>query len=97
MPVTVRIPTPLRRFAGERAEVPLAAASVDELLRALLEEHPALAPHLMSEDRKLRNFVNLFLNGEDVRGLGGLLTPLKDGDKVTIVPAIAGGVAASRT
>jgi adenylyltransferase/sulfurtransferase len=93
MSVTVKIPTPLRRYAAERAEIAVTGSSVDELLRALLDAHPGLRPHLMDDADQPRNFVNLFLNGEDVRGLSGLKTPVKDGDKLTIVPAIAGGAA----
>jgi molybdopterin/thiamine biosynthesis adenylyltransferase/rhodanese-related sulfurtransferase/molybdopterin converting factor small subunit len=91
MPVVVRIPTPLRRFVGDRAELTASAETVAGLLDAVLAESPALCPHLMGDDGKLRNFVNVFVNGDDVRTRDGLATALRDGDKVTIVPAIAGG------
>ncbi len=90
MPV-VKIPTPLRRFAGNRAEVPTSGDTVSGLVASLLAECPQLRPHLLGDDGEIRNFVNLFVNGEDVWALSGLETPLGDGDKVTIVPAIAGG------
>jgi adenylyltransferase/sulfurtransferase len=96
MAVEIRIPTPLRRFTGERAAVSLAGDSVGAVLQALLAECPELEPHLLGEDRQLRNFVNVFLNGEDVRRLSGLGTPVKDGDRVAIVPAIAGGADLSK-
>jgi adenylyltransferase/sulfurtransferase len=90
MPV-VRIPTPLRGFAGGRASVPLDGRTVSGLLDALFADSPGLRPHLLGDDGTLRNFVNVFVNGDDVRALGGLETPLGDGDEVMIVPAIAGG------
>ena len=92
MSVHVRIPTPLRRYAGDRASVALEAETLGSLMDALFEECPDLKPHLVGEDAKIRNFVNIFVNGEDARHLDGLLTSLRDGDKVAIVPAIAGGV-----
>jgi adenylyltransferase/sulfurtransferase len=94
--MVVKIPTPLRRFAGDRAEVPASGETVGRLLDALLRECPELRPHLFAEDGRLRNFVNVFVNGEDVRTRDGLLTPLREGDKVAIVPAIAGGNDLSR-
>jgi adenylyltransferase/sulfurtransferase len=91
MPVAVRIPTPLRPFAGGRSEVPARGATVAAALDALLADFPGLRPHLLGEDGRLRSFVNLFVNGEDVRTRSGLQTVLADGDRLAIVPAIAGG------
>jgi sulfur-carrier protein adenylyltransferase/sulfurtransferase len=91
MSVVVRIPTPLRPFTGGRSEVPSSGETVAAALDALLAEHPGLRPHLLGEDGRPRSFVNLFLNGEDVRGRSGLDTRLADGDRLAIVPAIAGG------
>jgi molybdopterin synthase sulfur carrier subunit len=91
MPVPVRIPTPLRRFTGDRAEVSVTAADLSSLLERLFEECPGLRGQLLGEDRKLRSFVNIYVNDEDVRFLDGLKTAVKDGDSVDIVPAIAGG------
>jgi molybdopterin/thiamine biosynthesis adenylyltransferase/rhodanese-related sulfurtransferase/molybdopterin converting factor small subunit len=91
MPVVVKIPTPLRAYAGGRASVPLDGDRVSGLLEALIADSPDLRPHLLGEDGQLRNFVNVFVNGDDVRSLEGLETPLSNGDEVTIVPAIAGG------
>jgi adenylyltransferase/sulfurtransferase len=96
MPVEVRIPTPLRRFAGDRASLALRGENVGALLEGLFAECPALRSQLMDEQGRLRNFVNVFLNGEDVRGLAGPATPVKDGDRVAIVPAVAGGAELSR-
>ena len=91
MPV-VKIPTPLRRFVGDRAEVPARGETVASLLEGLLAECPELRSHLLGDDGRLRSFVNLYVNGEDVRALSGLETPLRESDQLTIVPAIAGGV-----
>jgi adenylyltransferase/sulfurtransferase len=71
--------------------VPLEGDRVSGLLEALIADSPDLRPHLLGEDGQVRNFVNVFVNDDDVRSLGGLDTPLSDGDEVTIVPAIAGG------
>ncbi|HET7294389.1 MAG TPA: molybdopterin-synthase adenylyltransferase MoeB [Vicinamibacteria bacterium] len=95
MPVIVKLPTPLRRYAGERAEVGVDAETVGGALDGLVAACPDLAPHLFTAERSLRNFVNVFVNGEDARALGGLSASLKDGDRVTIVPAIAGGAVAT--
>ncbi len=91
MPVPVRIPTPLRRFTGDRAEVSVEAAVLSSVLERLFEECPGLRSQLLGDDAKLRSFVNIYVNDEDVRFLDGLKTPVKDGDSIAIVPAIAGG------
>ena len=91
MSVRVRIPTPLRPYAGGRSEVPVSGGTVEAAIAALAAEAPELRPHLLAEDGSLRSFVNLYLNGEDVRTKSGLATSLKDGDELKVVPAIAGG------
>jgi adenylyltransferase/sulfurtransferase len=96
MPVRVRIPTPLRPYAGGRAEVAASGETVAAVLAALVAESPELRRHLMGDDGRLRSFVNLYLNGEDVRARAGLDTGLADGDELAIVPAIAGGAEAVR-
>jgi len=93
MPVRVRIPTPLRPYAGGRAELSAQGATVAAVLDAVMAESPGLRPHLLAEDGRLRSFVNVFKNGEDVRAQGGLSAALADGDQLAIVPAIAGGAA----
>jgi len=92
MTIQVRIPTPLRQAAGGRSAVPLEGETLGGLLDALLDECPELRPQILGEDGELRSFVNLFVNGEDARHLSGRETPVREGDKVAIVPAIAGGV-----
>jgi molybdopterin synthase sulfur carrier subunit len=91
MPVTVKIPTPLRRFAAEKSELAVEAEDVGGALERLLGEFPALKPQLLGDSGAVRSFVNLFVNGEDVRFLEGPKTPVKDGDTLAIIPAIAGG------
>jgi adenylyltransferase/sulfurtransferase len=94
MAVTVFIPTALRQFAGDRAEVELEARTVGDALDKVMGDHPELRKHLYSAEGALRNFVNVYVNDEDVRGAQRLETPVKDGDTISIIPAIAGGAAA---
>ncbi|MGA9839682.1 MAG: molybdopterin-synthase adenylyltransferase MoeB [Thermoplasmata archaeon] len=91
---TVKIPTPLRPFADGKAEVRSDADTVGAAIHAVAEAHPGLRKHLFTLDGKLRNFVTVYLNDEDVRYLQHDATPLKEGDVVSIVPAIAGGAPA---
>ncbi len=91
MAITVRIPTPLQKLTGNQAEVSTQAASVQELLGALEQQYPGIKARLCDEQGKLRRFVNVYVNEEDIRFLKQEGTPLKDGDEVSIIPAIAGG------
>jgi len=91
MSLTIRIPTQLRTFTGGAGEVQVEAASVGDALKALDAAHPGLADRLFDESGQLRRFVNVFLADEDVRFLGGLDTPVTDGQTLSIVPAVAGG------
>ena len=90
MPVTVRIPTPLQRLSGGKSEVACSATSIAGLLAALELEHPGMTERL-TEGGKVRRFINIYVNGEDIRTLGAESTALKDGDTVAIIAAIAGG------
>jgi sulfur-carrier protein adenylyltransferase/sulfurtransferase len=87
----VLIPTPLRPYTGERDAVELEGQTVGELLAALTAEYSALRPHLYAEDGRLRSFVNVYVNDEDIRYLARDATPLQPGDTVSIVPSVAGG------
>jgi adenylyltransferase/sulfurtransferase len=87
----VIIPTPLRQYAGKNEAIELPAATVGELLTRLVTTHADLRRHLYTDDGKLRSFVNIYLNDEDIRYLQKENTPLKDSDVVSIVPSIAGG------
>jgi len=91
MSVTVRIPTPLRSLTGGQGEVQATAASVRELIDALEGKYQGLRDRLCDEQGQLRRFINVYVNEEDIRFLQAKKTSLKDGDQVSIVPAIAGG------
>ena len=91
MPVTVRIPTPLQRITSGKGEVPCDGTTISELLADLERKHPGVKERICDEQGKLRRFVNVFVNEEDIRFLQGDQTPVKDGDEVSIIPAIAGG------
>jgi sulfur-carrier protein len=91
MSVHVRIPTPLRRFTGGAEEVSADGATVAALVEDLERSHPGLKERICDEGGKVRRFVNIFVNGDDIRFLNNLETVIKAGDEVSIVPAIAGG------
>ena len=91
MPVIVRIPTPLRSITKGSAEVPAKGETIDDVMKDLERQFPGLRERLMDEKGELRRFINLYVNDEDVRFLQGRTTALKEGDTVSIVPAIAGG------
>lgn len=90
MAISVRVPTQLRTLTQSLEEVSASGATVGEVLGALGEKYPGLRERLL-DDKGIRRFINVYLGDEDVRFLDGLDTPLKDGDSLTIVPAIAGG------
>jgi MoaD family protein len=87
----IHIPTPLRQYVGKQASVEVAGSTVGEAMNTLVAQHPDLKKHLYTEDGKLRAFVNLYVNDEDIRYLQKEATTLKDGDNISIVPSIAGG------
>jgi sulfur-carrier protein len=92
MAIEVRIPTILRSYTGGAKSVQGSGSTLGELLVNLNAEHDGLRDRLV-DGEKLRRFVNVYLNDEDVRFLGGLETPVADGDTVTVLPAVAGGAA----
>jgi molybdopterin converting factor small subunit len=88
----IHIPTPLRQFSDKQAIVTVEAATVGQALERLTSSHPELKTHLYSEEGKLRAFVNVYLNDEDIRHLAEREnTPVKEGDSLSIIPSIAGG------
>ncbi|HVB07993.1 MAG TPA: MoaD/ThiS family protein [Candidatus Acidoferrales bacterium] len=91
MPVKVMIPTPLRQFAAKQESVNLEAATVGEALSALTLQFGDLKKHLYSDDGRLRSFVNVYVNDEDIRYLQKEKTAVQPGDTISIVPSIAGG------
>ena len=91
MPVTVRIPTPLRRMTNGQDKVEMQESTLSEMIESLEASYPGVKERLIDENGELRYFVNIYLNGEDVRFLQGLETSAATGDEISIVPAVAGG------
>ncbi|MGK5532826.1 ubiquitin-like small modifier protein 1 [Streptomyces sp. URMC 129] len=91
MSVTVRIPTILRTYTDGKAEVAAEGATLGDVLADLDRAHPGIAARVLDEDGKLRRFVNVYVNDDDVRFTEGLKTPTPDGAGVSIIPAVAGG------
>jgi sulfur-carrier protein len=91
MAVDVRVPTVLRKHTGGQKVVPGDGGTVADLIDDLETRHPGLRESLVDDGGQLRRFVNLYVNDEDVRYLGGIQTPLSEGDTVSILPAVAGG------
>lgn len=89
--IKVRIPTPLRPMTGGKSEVELVGNTVSEIIDKLGTAHPGIKERLYDEQGEVRRFINIYVNEEDIRFLTGKDTPLKDGDEVSIIPAIAGG------
>lgn len=87
----IHIPTPLRQYVGKQASVEVSGGTVGEAMTSLVDKHPDLRKHLYNDDGKLRAFVNLYVNDEDIRYLQKEATALNDGDNISIVPSIAGG------
>ena len=90
MPI-LRIPTPLRTYADGQTDVNLPGSTVGELMNNLVVQYPSLRPHLFSGETQLRPFVNLFLNEDNIKDLQGMDTPLKESDRLMLIPSIAGG------
>ena len=91
MTATIRIPTPLRNATGGASTVEVEATTVGEALASLEQAHPGVGERLLDEGGKLRRFVNVFVDDEDVRFQQGLDTPVQPGSTVSIIPAVAGG------
>jgi len=91
MAVSVRIPTPLRKFTNDQSDVEIEGATVGEVIDNLEAAHGGIKEKLVDDDGSIRRFVNIYVNDEDIRFLDGADIPEKDSDGVTIVPAIAGG------
>ena len=88
----VHIPTPLRQYAGKQPAIEVQGSTVGEALSGLVSQHPDLRRHLYTEEGKLRAFVNVYLNDEDIRYLDGRENaPVKESDNLSIIPSIAGG------
>jgi sulfur-carrier protein len=92
MAVEVRIPTILRKHTGGAKAVEAKGATVGEILDYLEEQHPGLRTAILTDTGEIHRFINMYLNDEDIRFLGSLETPVADGDVLSILPAVAGGV-----
>ena len=88
---TIRIPTPMRTLTRNQAEVQARGATVGEVLKDLDARYPGMGARLFDERGAVRRYVNIFLNDEDVRALKSLETPVADADRITLIPAMAGG------
>ncbi len=91
MSVRIRIPTPLRRFTAGAEEVAVDGSTIATAIDQLEHKFPGIKERLCDDNGKVRRFVNIYVNGDDIRFLNSLDTAIKDGDEVSIVPAIAGG------
>jgi len=91
MSVKIIIPTPLRQDAENRDSVKLSGQNIGELLNNLMQKFPNMKKHLFSEDGQIRNFVNVYVNDDDIRYLENNATQLKEGDVISIIPSVAGG------
>jgi len=91
MAVTVKLPTILRKHTGNEARVPAEGATLAEVLKDLESRYPGITKNVLAEGGGLHRFINVYLNDEDVRYLGSLETEVKEGDTVSILPAVAGG------
>ena len=91
MAITVRIPTPLQKLTGDKAEITASGGTIEQLIQDLDRQYPGFKDRLCDPEGRLRRFVNIYVNEEDIRFLKAEATPIKDGDEVSIIPAIAGG------
>ena len=91
MPTRILIPTPLRVYAGKQDVIEVEGSTVGELLANMTAEYTELRKHLYNEDGRLRAFVAIFVNDDDIRFLEKEATPVKEGDTVSIIPTVAGG------
>jgi molybdopterin synthase sulfur carrier subunit len=96
MEVNVRIPTPLKKLAGEQDVIKAKGRTVGEVLQWLTETYPGLKERLRDEQGEVRRFINIYVNDEDIRFIQNLGTTLKEGDQISIIPAIAGGSSLKR-
>jgi molybdopterin synthase sulfur carrier subunit len=91
MAITIRIPTPLRKVTNGADKASIKANSIEQAIDELENQFPGIKPRICDDSGKIRNFVNVYLNGEDIRFLNGIDTNISDGDEISLVPAVAGG------
>ncbi|HVB52532.1 MAG TPA: ubiquitin-like small modifier protein 1 [Acidimicrobiales bacterium] len=91
MPAVVRIPTVLRPAMGGQSQIAVEGATIGQIFEQLVNDFPAIKGQLLNDDGTLHRFLNVYVNDDDVRYLGGVETPVADGDEITLLPAVAGG------
>ena len=91
MTASVRIPTVLRPAMGGEALVDVEGATIGEVLESLTSSHPAIRGQILNDDGSLHRFLNVYVNDDDVRYIGGVYAPVANGDEITLLPAVAGG------
>ena len=91
MPAVVRIPTVLRPAMGGQSQITIEGATIGQIFEQLVNDFPAIKGQLLNDDGTLHRFLNVYVNDDDVRYLGGVETPVADGDEITLLPAVAGG------
>ena len=92
MPVKVRAPAPLQKLTGNKVELEASAGNITELISSLETQYPGIKDRLCDDKGELRRYLNIYVNEKDIRFEKGPSTPLKDGDEISIIPAIAGGI-----
>jgi len=91
MAISILVPAALRAYTDRQAEIEVKGGTVGEIIADLAAKHPDIRKHLYKDDANLRDFINVFIGDTNIKELNGLQTPVKDGDSVMLVPAIAGG------
>jgi len=92
MSATVKIPTPLRKLTNNETSVDAFGKTIEQIVESLDSAYPGMRERLIDDNGDLRHFVNIYLNGEDIRYIDGLKSPVSDNDELSIVPAVAGGL-----
>ncbi|KAA1300344.1 MAG: MoaD/ThiS family protein [SAR202 cluster bacterium] len=92
MSATVKIPTPLRKLTNNETSVDAVGKTIEQIVESLDSAYPGMRERLIDDNGDLRHFVNIYLNGEDIRYIDGLKSPVSDNDELSIVPAVAGGL-----
>ena len=92
MSATVKIPTPLRKLTNNETSVDAVGKTIEQIVESLDSAYPGMRERLIDDNGYLRHFVNIYLNGEDIRYIDGLKSPVSDNDELSIVPAVAGGL-----
>jgi sulfur-carrier protein len=88
---TVLVPTPLRRLTGGQAKLTVEGSDIRVLIQSINQQYPGIADKILDEEGNVKRFINIFVNDDEIRTLQGIATPIQDSDRVSIVPAMAGG------